>query len=31
MRYETCEDCGSRVYEYGCTWCNESEYIDMQN
>lgn len=27
---KTCEDCGCRVYEYGCINCNEQDYIDMQ-
>jgi hypothetical protein len=27
---KTCEDCGCRVYEYGCVNCNEQDYIDMQ-
>lgn len=27
---KTCEDCGCRVYEYGCVNCNESDYIEMQ-
>ena len=31
MKYQTCEDCGSRVYQYGCTNCNEQDYIDMQD
>ena len=31
MRYEICENCGSRVYQYGCTWCNEEDYIIMQD
>lgn len=30
MIYKTCEDCGCRIYEYGCVNCNEQEYIDMQ-
>jgi hypothetical protein len=31
MAYKTCEDCGSKIGSYGCTWCNEDEYIEMQN
>lgn len=27
---KTCPDCGSRVYNLGCTWCNESAYIAEQ-
>lgn len=27
---KTCEDCGCRVYEYGCVNCNEPEYIRNQ-
>ena len=30
MAYKTCEDCGSRIFEYGCVNCNEQDYIDMQ-
>lgn len=30
MAYETCENCGSRVYKLGCTWCDEEEYIEEQ-
>jgi hypothetical protein len=25
-----CENCGSRVYSLGCTWCNEEAYIAQQ-
>lgn len=28
---KTCEDCGCRIYEYGCVNCNEEDYITMQN
>lgn len=28
---KTCEDCGSRVYNLGCTWCNEVAYIAEQD
>lgn len=28
---KTCEDCGCRIYEYGCVNCNEIDYIDMQD
>jgi len=27
---KTCPDCGSRVYNLGCTWCNEEAYIAEQ-
>jgi|HubBroStandDraft_4_1064222.scaffolds.fasta_scaffold06274_5 hypothetical protein len=27
---KTCPDCGSRVYNLGCTWCNEPAYIEEQ-
>lgn len=27
---KTCEDCGCRIYEYGCVNCNEADYIEMQ-
>lgn len=27
---KTCENCGSRVYSLGCTWCNEDAYIEQQ-
>lgn len=30
MAYKTCENCGSRVFEYGCVNCNEEDYITMQ-
>lgn len=30
MAYKTCENCGSRIYEYGCVNCNEDDYITMQ-
>jgi hypothetical protein len=30
MAYKTCEDCGSRIFEYGCVNCNERDYITMQ-
>lgn len=26
----TCENCGSRVYSLGCTWCDEEAYIEEQ-
>ena len=28
-KYKTCEDCGCRIFEYGCVNCNEKDYIDM--
>lgn len=28
---KTCPDCGQPVYDLGCTWCNESAYIEQQN
>lgn len=31
MAYKTCENCGSRVFEYGCVNCDEMEYISMQD
>jgi len=31
MSYRACEDCGNRIYSHGCTWCNEEEYIEMQD
>ena len=31
MAYKTCEDCGCRIYKYGCVNCNEQDYIDMQD
>lgn len=27
---KTCENCGSRVYSLGCTWCDEWNYIAEQ-
>ena len=30
MAYETCEDCGSRVYKLGCVNCDEENYILQQ-
>lgn len=30
MAYKTCENCGSRIFEYGCVNCNEEDYITMQ-
>lgn len=27
---KTCPDCGERVYNFGCTNCNESAYIEEQ-
>ena len=30
MAYETCPDCGSRIYSHGCINCNERDYISMQ-
>ncbi len=27
---KSCEDCGCRIYEYGCVNCNEITYIEMQ-
>ena len=29
MAYKTCEDCGCRIFEYGCVNCNEIDYIEM--
>mgnify|MGYP001618315624 CR=1 FL=1 len=26
-----CDDCGCRMYEYGCVNCNEQDYIDAQD
>lgn len=31
MAYKTCEDCGSRIFEYGCVNCYEEDYIAMQD
>ena len=31
MAYETCENCGGRVYKYGCVNCNEEDYIAEQH
>jgi hypothetical protein len=31
MAHKTCEDCGCRIYEYGCVNCNEADYIVMQD
>lgn len=28
---KTCEDCGCRIYEYGCVNCNEIDYIEAQD
>lgn len=30
MENKYCEDCGSPVYNLGCSWCNEEEYIEEQ-
>lgn len=30
MSYETCADCGSRVYSGHCTYCHEETYIAQQ-
>lgn len=30
MDYKTCENCGSRIFNYGCVNCDEMEYISMQ-
>lgn len=27
---KTCENCGEPVYNLGCTWCNELDYIEEQ-
>lgn len=27
---KTCQDCGERVYNLGCTNCNEGAYIEEQ-
>lgn len=27
----TCENCGSKVYDGHCTWCHEETYIYEQN
>lgn len=31
MAYETCENCGCRVYNLGCVNCNEEAYIAEQD
>lgn len=31
MEFDFCEDCGERVYKFGCVNCNEETYIEMQN
>jgi len=31
MSYKTCENCGGRIYKYGCVNCNEEDYIAEQN
>ena len=31
MAYKTCDDCGSRIFEYGCVNCYEQDYIAMQD
>jgi hypothetical protein len=31
MAYKTCPDYGERVYNLGCTWCNEIAYIQEQD
>ena len=31
MAYKICENCGSRIFEYGCVNCDEEKYISMQN
>jgi len=28
MAYETCENCGSRIFNLGCVNCNEDDYIN---
>lgn len=30
MTYQTCPNCGERVYALGCTWCDEDAYIAEQ-
>lgn len=30
MAYQTCEDCGSKVYGGHCTWCHEETFIAQQ-
>ena len=25
-----CENCGSKVFSLGCTWCDETNYIEQQ-
>lgn len=30
MSYQTCEDCGSKVYGGHCTWCHEETFIASQ-
>jgi hypothetical protein len=30
MSYQSCPDCGERVYKLGCTNCNETAYIAEQ-
>lgn len=27
---ETCEECGSRIYNLGCINCNEMDYVNEQ-
>ena len=31
MKYQSCENCGSRVYSLGCVNCDEINYINQQN
>ena len=30
MAFKLCPDCGERVYNLGCTNCNEASYIEEQ-
>lgn len=30
MSYQTCEDCGSKVYGGHCTYCHEETFIAQQ-
>lgn len=30
MAYQTCEDCGSKIYSGHCTWCHEEVFIAQQ-
>ncbi len=30
MAYKTCEDCGSKMYNSGCSYCDEEIFIEQQ-